>query len=130
MSAAVYKNQAYLLGGIDKQTIGANCQIYNLDNNWSEPTQYSLPGGRFGAVSFVYRDSLYVLGGSDGSNNMNEILRYDLSSQDGYGSWDVIAEFPAHQRGGIVQVVGNKVYAGLGEGGNGIRSGFGNLPIV
>lgn len=62
MSAAVYKNQAYLLGGIDKQTIGANCQIYNLDNNWSEPTQYSLPGGRFGAVSFVYRDSLYVLG--------------------------------------------------------------------
>lgn len=124
MSAAVYKNQAYLLGGIDKQTIGANCQIYNLDNNWSEPTQYSLPGGRFGAVSFVYWDSLYVLGGSDGSNNMNEILRYDLSSQDGYGSWDVIAEFPAHQRGGIVQVVGNKVYAGLGEGGNGIRSGF------
>ena len=124
MSAAVYKNQAYLLGGIDKQTIGANCQIYNLDNNWSEPTQYSLPGGRFGAVSFVYRDSLYVLGGSDGSNNMNEILRYDLSSQDGYGSWDVIAEFPAHQRGGIVLVVGNKVYAGLGEGGNGIRSGF------
>lgn len=76
MSAAVYKNQAYLLGGIDKQTIGANCQIYNLDNNWSEPTQYSLPGGRFGAVSFTYRDSLYVLGGSDGSNNMNEILRY------------------------------------------------------
>lgn len=124
MSAAVYKNQAYLLGGIDKQTIGANCQIYNLDNNWSEPTQYSLPGGRFGAVSFVYRDSLYVLGGSDGSNNMNEILRYDLSSQDGYGSWDVIAEFPAHQRGGIVLVVENKVYAGLGEGGNGIRSGF------
>lgn len=55
---------------------------------------------------------------------MNEILRYDLSSQDGYGSWDVIAEFPAHQRGGIVQVVGNKVYAGLGEGGSGVRSGF------
>ncbi|WP_195421874.1 kelch repeat domain-containing protein [Parabacteroides merdae] len=124
MSAAVYKNQAYLLGGIDKQTIGANCQIYNLDNNWSEPTQYSLPGGRFGAVSFTYRDSLYVLGGSDGSNNMNEILRYDLSSQNIDGSWDVIAKFPAYQRGGIVQVVGDKVYAGLGEGGNGIRSGF------
>ncbi len=39
-------------------------------------------------------------------------------------SWDVIAKFPAYQRGGIVQVVGDKVYAGLGEGGNGIRSGF------
>lgn len=62
MSATVYGNQAYILGGIDKQTIGTNCQIYNLDNNWSDPAQYSLPEGRFGSVSFVYRDSLYVLG--------------------------------------------------------------------
>lgn len=122
MSTAVYGNQAYLLGGIDKQTIGADCQIYNLDNNWSEPARYSLPEGRFGSVSFVYRDSLYVLGGSDGSNNMNKILRYDLSSLD--AGWEMIAEFPARQRGGIVQVVGDKVYAGLGEGGSGIRNGF------
>ena len=39
---------------------------------------------------------------------MNEILRYDLSSQNIDGSWDVIAKFPAYQRGGIVQVVGIK----------------------
>jgi len=122
MSATVYGNQAYILGGIDKQTIGTNCQIYNLDNNWSDPAQYSLPEGRFGSVSFVYRDSLYVLGGSNGINNMDKILRYDLSSPD--GAWEVIAEFPVRQRGGIVQVVGDKVYAGLGEDGSGIRNGF------
>lgn len=116
MSAAVYKNQAYLFGGINKQTIGDKYQIYNLDNNWSESDQLLR---RFGSVSFVYRDSLYVLGGSDGKNNMNEILRYDQER-----SLKAIAEFPARQRGGIVQVVGDKVYAGLGEGGSGIRNGF------
>lgn len=113
MSAAVYENQVYLLGGIGKQTIGDDCRKYDLDNNyWLDVA--SLPGGRFGAVGFVYRDSLHLLGGSDGNSNMKEILRYDPN-----GNWNVVAEFPVRQRGGIVQVVGDKVYAGLGEGGSG-----------
>lgn len=118
MSAVVYENQAYLLGGIGKQTIGANCQVYNSNSNyWSEVTP--LPEGRFGSLSFVYRNSLYLLGGSDGSNNREEILCYDPN-----GNWDTIAKFPVSQRGGIVQVVDDVVYAGLGVGNSGMNTGF------
>ena len=78
-----------------------------------------LPEGRFGSLSFVYRNSLYLFGGSDGSNNREEILCYDPN-----GNWDTIAKFPVSQRGGIVQVVDDVVYAGLGVGNSGMNTGF------
>ena len=72
----------------------------------------------------MYRDSLYVFGGTDNSSNMNEIVRYDLSTQNS-GEWTTIAKVnEANQRGGVAFVVEDKVYAGLGEKSNGIRNGF------
>ena len=55
---------------------------------------------------------------------MNEIVRYDLSTQNS-GEWTTIAKVnEANQRGGVAFVVEDKVYAGLGEKSNGIRNGF------
>lgn len=46
---------------------------------------------------------------------MNEIVRYDLSTQNS-GEWTTIAKVnEANQRGGVAFVVEDKVYAGLGE---------------
>lgn len=122
MAAASYKgNQAYVIGGIDRQNVGTECLSYNShDNSWKPLPQ--IKEGRFGAVSFVYRDSLYLLGGSNGSNNTNDLSRYDLSAES--GEWATIAHFPERQRGGIALVANDKVYAGLGEEGSGIRNGF------
>lgn len=123
MAAAVHSSggQAYLTGGIDKQA-GKECQVYSpSDNIWK--TYPSLENPRFGSVSFIYRDSLYVLGGSNGSGNTDVIVRYDLS-RGGEGEWSEVAKFSGYQRGGIALVVDDKVYAGLGEKGGGIRNGF------
>ncbi|WP_293667615.1 kelch repeat-containing protein [uncultured Parabacteroides sp.] len=114
------RNRAYIIGGRDGKTVGTECQVYNTDNSWDYLPP--LTEGRLGAVSFVYRDSLYILGGSDGNNNTDEISRYDLSTES--GTWDMVANFPVRQRGGIALVFGDKVYAGLGEDGSGIKNGF------
>ena len=48
---------------------------------------------------------------------MNEIVRYDLSTQNS-GEWTTIAKVnEANQRGGVAFVVEDKVYAGLGRKG-------------
>ena len=64
MTAAVWNDKAYLLGGIDGNQVSAKCQVYDVSpiNSWSELPDLS--DGRFAAVSFVYRDSLYLLSGS------------------------------------------------------------------
>lgn len=123
MAATVYNNRAYVIGGLDKQ-VGIECQVYTSENNSWLFEFPSLPKGRFNSVCFVYRDSLYVFGGTDNSSNMNEIVRYDLSTQNS-GEWTTIAKVnEANQRGGVAFVVEDKVYAGLGEKSNGIRNGF------
>lgn len=122
-ATAVYDNKAYIIGGLDKQ-VGTDCQVYaSENNNWLSEFP-SLPKGRFNAVSFVYHDSLYVFGGTDNSSNINEITRYDLLAGNN-GEWTTVANTDeANQRGGVAFVVGDKVYAGLGEKGNGTRNGF------
>lgn len=123
MATTVYNNRAYVIGGLDKQ-VGIECQVYTSENNSWLFEFPSLPKGRFNSVCFVYRDSLYVFGGTDNSSNMNEIVRYDLSTQNS-GEWTTIAKVnEANQRGGVAFVVEDKVYAGLGEKSNGIRNGF------
>lgn len=122
MAAIAYGDRAYLIGGLDKQT-GTECQVYTSENSWL-PEFPSLPTGRFNSVSFVYRDSLYVFGGTDNSSNLSEIVRYDLSTGN-VGEWGTIAKVSeANQRGGVAFVVDDKVYAGLGEKGSGIRNDF------
>ena len=128
MAASVRNNEAYLLGGIDDNQVSGKYQVYDIStNSWSELPD--LTDGRFAAVSFVYRDSLYLLsgstrGGSGGGQyeNRKELFRYDLT-EDATG-WAVYpTDFPA-QRGGVAFVVNDQVYAGLGDDGSGKCNGF------
>ena len=120
MGTAVRNGQAYVVGGLGDQASDA-FQIYNAtDNNWDDYPALD-EEGRSEPLCFVFHDSLYVVGGS----NTKEILRYDLSAGDS-GSWQIIAEFPENQKGGVAFVVGeNEVYAGLGRNNdNNMRTGF------
>ena len=129
MTAAVWNGKAYLLGGIDDNQVSGKSQVYDVSpiNSWSELPD--LTDGRFGAVSFVYRDSLYLLsgsarGGSGGGQyeNRKELFRYDLTENT--TDWAVYpTDFPA-QRGGVAFVVNDQVYAGLGDDGSGKCNGF------
>ena len=129
MTAAVWNDKAYLLGGIDGNQVSAKCQVYDVSpiNSWSELPDLS--DGRFAAVSFVYRDSLYLLsgsakGGSSGGQyeSRKELFRYDLTENT--TDWEVYqTDFPA-QQGGVAFVLNDQVYAGLGDDGSGKCNGF------
>ena len=119
MGTAVWNGQAYVVGGVDEQVSDA-FQIYNAAGNlWTEYP--ALSERRSEPVCFVYRDSLYVVGGS----NSKGILRYDLSAESS-GTWQTVADFPENQVGGVAFVVGeNEVYAGLGRNNdNNMRTDF------
>lgn len=115
MTACTNGSLAYVMGGTDKLfKISENCLTYNpADNTWSPIKSLDQKDARFDAVSFSYKDSVYLLGGVVNQKGISkEIWRYDITHDD----WKmVIDSFPIAQRRGIALVADNKVYAGLGE---------------
>ncbi|RHJ87838.1 hypothetical protein [Parabacteroides sp. AM08-6] len=104
-------NQIFVIGGTDKQNAVTFFSSYNIDgNSWT-----SLPAvdnGRFDAISFAYKDSIYFIGGQDYRGSSDEISIFDKTNNE----WKTSsAKFPVAQRKGLAVVVNDSVYAGLGE---------------
>lgn len=121
MTACAKGDVAYVMGGTDKKQIKSECMAYHPFNNmWTDIKP--LPGNapRYEAVSFVYRDSLYLLGGVDAVGYSKEIWKYDING----GNWKLqTTKFPVAQKKGVALVAGDNVYAGLGESA-GLSKGF------
>lgn len=115
MTACTNGSLAYVMGGTDKLfKVSEDCLTYNpYDNTWSAIQSLEQKAARFDAVSFSYKDSVYLLGGVVNEKGISkEIWRYDITNND----WKmVIDSFPIAQRRGVALVVEDKVYAGLGE---------------
>lgn len=125
MTACATASMAYIMGGSDKAVIATDFETYNYsDNRWTSMEALIPDIARYDAASFVYRDSVYLLGGvTKGSPKeiSKEIWRYDISGQ----AWKQITnQFPVSQKRGIALVADNKVYAGLGESSGLERRGF------
>lgn len=115
MTACVKDGLAYVMGGLSASEKLASFYIYDVSPNvWIDklPTPDWSP--RYDAISFAYRDSIYLLGG-EANGKSSELWRYDIVNK----SWKMITGFPKAQDRGMALVVDNKVYAGLGDGAGG-----------
>ena len=119
MAACTDEEKAYIIGGTDKSIYATDVQCYQpTSNTWVSMPSLPEGEGRFDAVSFVYRDSIYVLGGVSNNENSRELWQYTGDS------WKLkTTEFPIPQQKGVILVVNDTVYAGLGSN-TGLTRGF------
>lgn len=119
MAACTDEEKAYIIGGTDKSIYATDVQCYQpTSNTWVSMPSLPEGEGRYDAVSFVYRDSIYVLGGVSNNENSRELWQYTGDS------WILkTTEFPIPQQKGVILVVNDTVYAGLGSN-TGLTRGF------
>jgi len=120
-TAAVLKNEIYVVGGNNGTANVADVQIYNpVANAWSTGPSY--PTGIQSASSAVVKNVLYVFGGtSDGVNPTNAVWEYNPKTK----AWTAAAAMPTarwateavvekniiYVIGGVVNASGNGVIA-------------------
>ncbi len=119
MTACIKDDKAYIIGGTDNAIFATDVYTYTSSaNTWTENTPFPESEGRYDAVSFVYKDSIYVLGGVKNNQGTKELWKYDEKA------WVMKADnFPVALQKGIVLVAEKKVYAGLGDK-SGLTKGF------
>ncbi|EDQ86310.1 uncharacterized protein MONBRDRAFT_11143 [Monosiga brevicollis MX1] len=71
MAAVTFRGQVYLLGGFDGNKSVSTVHIYNGVTFETGPP---LPQGRFGAAAAVHHDSIYLMGGREGSCTASVLL--------------------------------------------------------
>lgn len=114
VSACVDKRgDIYTAGGTDKQKKVTDFAKYDYSSNVWDNTLVPIPEAVANAVMFGHKDSIYVIGGKDDrGNNTENIFIFDVNS----GNWKKsTVKFPVAQQNGLAVVVGDTVFAGLGE---------------
>jgi len=85
----------------------------DIIGNWKRSSEFE-GVGRTEAVTFTIGDKVYVGGGYDGNNRLNDFWEYNQSS----GTWLRKADFPGTARSSAVAfAVNNKGYVGTGYDG-------------
>jgi hypothetical protein len=123
-TCVVYGYGAFITGGVDNnENPYYNMYYYNqTDNQWTEHTDVADTAYQTTGLSFG--SSLYYIGGrqdtvnamvspSKGDTVKNEVWRCDYPTSG--GSWTFLSEFPVKQYGGVIQMLDNTIYAGLGR---------------
>jgi hypothetical protein len=103
LSSAVHNNYLYLTGGWDLTTESAQVTRLNLyypTQGWDSAGVTDLPTTRFGHISAVHNNYLYVIGGYINGVRIASVIRLDLNNPT--GAWDDagVTDLPA-PRGGI-----------------------------
>ena len=124
-TAAVLKNEIYVVGGGNGTANVADVQIYNpVTNAWS--TSPSYPTAIGSASSAVAKNILYVFGGSsDGVNPTNAVWAYNPKTK----AWTGVAAMPT-ARWATVAVLEKKTNIIYVIGGDINSSGNGNIDTV
>jgi N-acetylneuraminic acid mutarotase len=124
-TAAVLKNEIYVVGGNNGTANVDDVQIYNpVTNAWSTGPSY--PTGIGSASSAVVKNILYVFGGtSDGVNPTNAVWAYNPKTK----AWTAAAAMPTARwaSDAVVEEKTNIIYV-IGGDING--SGNGNIATV
>ncbi len=112
-TAAVLKNEIYVVGGYNDTAETDNVQIYNpVTNTWSTGPSYPTTIGS--ASSAVAKNILYVFGGtSDGVNPTNAVWAYSPKTK----TWTAVAAMPTARWGSeaVVEKKTNIIYVSGGE---------------
>lgn len=124
-TAAVLKNEIYVVGGNNGTANVDDVQIYNpVTNTWSTGPSY--PTGIGSASSAVVKNILYVFGGtSDGVNPTNAVWAYNPKTK----AWTAAAAMPTARwaSDAVVEKKTNIIYV---IGGDINASGNGNIATV
>lgn len=87
-----------VFGGRDETNIFSDLYIYNIDtNSWSKATTSddSQPKSRFGHTSVVNKKSMFVFGGWDGNETLNDIKVFNIETS----SWQTLANVKGSVKG-------------------------------
>src|ERR1700741_160192 len=88
------------------------CIDFVAQDTWTQKASFGTV--RIGASSFVINDKIYVVGGWDYTNFLNDLWEYDPTLD----TWTQKTSFPGAARDcGIAFSVGNKGYYGTGNNG-------------
>eukprot|EP00594_Rhizosolenia_setigera_P021143 CAMPEP_0178980024 /NCGR_PEP_ID=MMETSP0789-20121207/26237_1 /TAXON_ID=3005 /ORGANISM="Rhizosolenia setigera, Strain CCMP 1694" /LENGTH=793 /DNA_ID=CAMNT_0020670333 /DNA_START=181 /DNA_END=2560 /DNA_ORIENTATION=- len=98
--AVVYRDSMYVFGGSTGSAMNDLFELNLMTNVWSPVEQQQLqnsndydennvqtqPGPRFCHVGVVHDTGFYIFGGYDGSNRLNDFLKFNFESEDRSGS--------------------------------------------
>lgn len=100
-SAAVWNNRIFVVGGLDGSA-AATSTVYVTPSlasggniaadSWTSTTAFNV--ARSGTTAIAYANNLYILGGDDGTNYLNDVQYAQISSSGTVGSWTYSANLP------------------------------------
>lgn len=107
-----YDGHGYLVGGDLTGSFDLTDEIHKYDpetNNWTYIGKF--PGGkRDGGLAFVIGDKAYIGCGFEGQYLLQDMWEYDIPKN----TWTQIADFPVAVIFPNCEVVGDRIFAGLG----------------
>jgi hypothetical protein len=104
--AAVWNNRIYVIGGLDGSAASTNTVYISPQLNsggniaadsWTVDTD-TVNVARNGHVVISYANNLYVLGGHDGTNYLNDVQFAKINSDGTIGSWGYTTSLPQRIR--------------------------------
>jgi len=105
LGAAVWNGRIYVsggaTGGVDQTTVYASPSLSsggNITSAWTTTGMTALPIARMGHTMVAYAGNLYVMGGSDGTNYLNDVIVAKVSSTGTVGSWTYTTSLPQRVR--------------------------------
>lgn len=115
ISVCTSGNTAYTFGGKELRGISSSCYSYNAySNEWTPLKKLDGENVRCDAVSFVYDDKAYLIGGTNlNGSSTDTIFYYDIHSD----TWNDLGRFPVAFSNGIALGNGDNIYVGLGNNG-------------
>lgn len=107
------RNTAYAFGGKEVGPVLPNCYSFSADNTgWNLLAELEGANKRYDAVSFVFDNKAYLIGGRYSNNTLTDtIFYYDIQAD----TWHDFGKFPVAFSNGIALTNGNDVYVGLGN---------------
>lgn len=107
LAAAVWNNRIYVsggqTGGTDQTTVYASPNLSgggNITTSWTSTGMTVLPIARMGHTMVAYAGNLYVMGGSDGTNYLNDVIVAKVNADGTVGSWTYTTSLPQRVRNG------------------------------
>lgn len=78
--AISYGDKLYIIGGYDRGECLDQCEIYDPVTNTMSPIEpMTYRRGRAAITHFAHENAIYVMGGSDGQNDLNSIEYFDIA---------------------------------------------------
>lgn len=102
---SVFNNKIYITGGSSGGTAQTSVYISpnlssggNITSNWISSTSFNT--ARSGHVAVAYGSTLYIMGGFDGTNYLNDVQYAPIDSSGSIGSWNYSTSLPQPVRDG------------------------------